>query len=101
MLKKGLYIYIIINKKMKIYFKKKNITINENCFQECCRKAFSTPESSPGASPLFLCQSLVKNAAELSEVEVLQVYSAQCACEQVEILFGEIHRAVQGALQAG
>lgn len=42
----------------------------------------------------------LKTAAALSEVEVLQVYSAQCACEQVKILFGEIHRAVQGALQA-
>lgn len=70
-------------------------------FRECCRKAFRTPESSPGASRLFLCQSLIQNAAALSEVEVLQVYSAQCACEQVKILFGEIHRAVQGALQAG
>lgn len=39
--------------------------------------------------------------AASSEVEVLQVYGAQCACEQVEVLLGEIHRAVQGALQAG
>lgn len=36
-----------------------------------------------------------------SEVEVLQVYGAQCACEQVKVLLGEIHRTIQGALQAG
>lgn len=35
-----------------------------------------------------------------SEVEVLQVDGAQRACEQVKVFLGEIHWAVQGALQA-
>lgn len=37
----------------------------------------------------------------VSEVEVLQVDGAQCACEQVEVFLREIHGAIQGALQAG
>lgn len=45
--------------------------------------------------------TLLSICVEVSEVEVLQVYGAQCACEQIEVLFWEIHRAVQGALQAG
>ena len=58
-------------------------------FQECCSIVH------PRCSKCFLL------CVRASEVEVLQVYGAQCACEKVEVLLGEIHRAVQGALQAG
>lgn len=65
------------------------------------QKGFFNPRVFSGSLTTVPLSVLHSIAAALSEVEVLQVYSAQCACEQVKILFGEIHRAVQGALQAG
>lgn len=79
-------------------------------FQECRREASLTTHSSarllvhtgPSLRTVssFSFTFLSKISQLLSEVEVLQVYRAQCAREKVEVLLGEIHRAVQGALQA-
>jgi len=60
--------------------------------QECCRV------SSRPSAPWCVCVCVCVCS---SEVEVLQVDVAQRAREQVKVLLGEIHRAVQGALQAG
>lgn len=90
-----------------MYFETK-IIFNLKMFQECRREASLTTHSSarllvhtgPSLRTVSSFSFVSKISPLLSEVQVLQVYGAQCASEQVEVLLGEIHRAVQRALQA-